>query len=256
MRVAVAGASGFIGSAALSALRAAGHAVVAFARDESAPAPCDLLVWAAGRREASLDANRAVHVAAAVDAARRLGVSRAVYLSSGECYGDARVPYREDDDVRATTDYARAKLDGERAVADVVATTVLRLGVVYGPGQQPHMMIPQLVAALRAGRVFPMTPGTQTRDFVYVDDVAEAIVAAVAAPPMSVVNVASGEEVAVRDAARTIARAVGADEALLGFGQIPLRTGEALRYVLDVSRAARDLGWRPRTSLAAGAARL
>lgn len=256
MRVAVAGASGFIGSAASRALRAAGHAVVAFARDGAAPAPCEALVWAAGRREASLDANRAVHVAAAVDAARELGVTRAIYLSSGECYGDAPLPYREDGDARATTDYARAKLEGERALAEVAPTTVLRLGVVYGPGQRPHMMIPQLVAALRAGRVFAMTQGTQTRDFVYVDDVAEAIVAALAAPPMPVVNIASGEEVAVRDAARTIARALDADEALLGFGQVPLRAGEAMRYVLDVSRAARELGWHPRTSLAAGAARL
>jgi nucleoside-diphosphate-sugar epimerase len=256
MRVAVAGASGFIGSAAIRALRAAGHSVIGLGRDEVVTAPCDALVWAAGRREASLESNRAVHVTAAVEAARRLRVSRAIYLSSGECYGDASLPYREDGETRATTDYARAKLEGERAMSEVAATTALRLGVVYGPGQQPHMMIPQLVAALRARRVFAMTDGVQTRDFVYVDDVAEAIVAALAAPPLPVVNIGSGDEVAVRDVARTIARVLGANEALLGFGQVPMRSGEAMRYVLDVSCAAQELHWRARTSLETGATRL
>jgi nucleoside-diphosphate-sugar epimerase len=118
------------------------------------------------------------------------------------------------------------------------------------------MMIPQLVAALRAGRPFAMTAGTQTRDFVFVDDVAEAIVAAVAAAAGVTINIGSGEELAVRDAAHTIARAVGADESLLRFGELPTRPGEALRYVLDVARAQRLLGWAPRTPLAVGATRL
>jgi nucleoside-diphosphate-sugar epimerase len=60
----------------------------------------------------------------------------------------------------------------------------------------------------------------------------------------------------VRDVARAIAKSLGAPEALLGFGDIPLRTVDAPRYVLDVSLAERVLGWRATTSLAEGVARL
>ena len=179
-----------------------------------------------------------------------------MYLSSGECYGDAPLPYREDGPALGSSDYARAKLEGERALAAAAATTVLRLGVVYGPGQSPRMFIPQLVASLRTGRMFAMTSGVQTRDFVFVDDVADAVACALAAEPVPVVNIASGREVSVRNAARAIAFAIGADEGLLGLGQLPLRPGEAMRYVLDVSLAARALDWRPRTALEVGAARL
>ena len=255
MRVAVAGAGGFIGTAAVRALTAAGHDVHGFDRDDAVPR-CDALVWAAGAREATLEANRAVHVGAAVAAVQASGAAHVVYLSSGECYGDVPLPYRENGSALGASDYARAKLEGERAVGEVVPTTVLRLGVVYGPGQSPTMFIPQLVATLRRGEMFAMTQGTQTRDFVFVDDVAEAITSALAAAPAAVVNIASGEEIMVRDAARAIARAIGADEMLLGIGQLPLRRGEVMRYVLDVSLAARVLDWRSRTSLEAGAARL
>ncbi|HEY5944492.1 MAG TPA: NAD-dependent epimerase/dehydratase family protein [Kofleriaceae bacterium] len=252
-RVALAGAHGFIGSAARRAITAAGHDVIPLARGETAP--CDVLVWAAGRREADFAANRAVHVDAPVAAAR--SAARVIYLSTGECYGDAPLPYREDGPCLGTSDYARAKLEGERALADVAPTTILRIGVGYGPGQAPRLMIPQVVAALRAGQPIALTEGTQTRDFVFVDDIAEAIVAAIdvgTAP--AVINIGSGIEITIREAARIIARALGAPESLLGFGQIPMRQNEAMRYVLDVTRAAEVLGWKARTSFADGTARL
>lgn len=256
MHVAVAGAAGFIGRAAVRALRAAGHDVAELARGGAVPR-ADALVWAAGKREATFDANRAVHVDAAVATLRASGATRVVYLSSGECYGDVPLPYRENGPVAGTSDYARAKLEGEKAVRSVTEGCALRLGVVYGPGQAPTMMIPQLVAALRAGIPFALTEGTQTRDFVFVEDVARAIVLAVEhdrLPP--VINIGSGHEIAVRDAVREIARALGAPESLLQFGAIAMRPDEARRYVLNVERAAAILGWHATTTLAEGASRL
>jgi len=242
MTIVVAGATGFLGGAAVRAL----GDVVAIGRGETADG--DVLVWAAGRR----DSPREVHVDAAVAAARR--VKRVVYLSTGEVYGAAPTPWREDTTPQPTSDYARAKLAGEAALAAVAPTVVLRIGVAYGPGQKPPMVLPSIVDAVRAGQPIALTEGTQTRDFVFVDDVAEAIARAMAAPA-GVYNIGSGVETRVRDACERFGELLGAPE-LLRFGARPMRDDDLARYVLDPSRARDVLGLRATTSLADGLRRL
>jgi nucleoside-diphosphate-sugar epimerase len=258
MTVVVAGAAGFIGSAIVRAARHAGHEVIAVDLGDAYPSACDALVWAAGSKLATLPDNRAVHVDAAVRAIAACKAPRVIYLSSGECYGAAPVPFREDGPVDPRTPYAQAKLDGERAVAEHARAIVLRLGVVYGPGQAPRMLIPQVVDALRAGRHVALTEGRQTRDFVFVDDVAAAVVAALAAPDgvTEPINIASGVEVQVRELVLALGRALGASTDLLGFGELATRPDEPGRYVLDVGRAQAVLGWRATTTLAAGLERI
>ena len=283
-RVVVAGASGFIGQRTCAALHAANHIAIDLPRAdvaaivEEGPAggprtrrivdalagEAELLVWAAGKRAPDRAANLAIHADAPVACARALGVARVIYLSSGEVYGTAPLPYREDGPAHGTSDYAIAKLAGEARLAAVVPTTTLRLALVYGPGSTPPMLIPRLVAALRAGERFPMTHGEQTRDLVFVDDVAAAIVRAVEVATPTTVNIASGIEVRIRAVAEGIADAIatatgrdaGAVRGLLGFGDVALRPDEAHRYVMDVSRARAELGWSATTTLAEGYARL
>jgi nucleoside-diphosphate-sugar epimerase len=242
MTIVVAGATGFLGSAASRAL----GEVVAIGRGETADG--DVLVWAAGRRDSPHD----VHVDAAAAAARR--VTRVVYLSTGEVYGGAPVPWREGTVPRPNSDYARGKLAGEAAVAEVAPTVVLRIGVAYGPGQRPPMVLPSIVESVRARRAIALSEGTQTRDFVFVDDVVDAIVRATAAPP-GVYNIGSGVETRVRDACELLGRVLGAPE-LLRFGARPMRDDDLLRYVLDCSRARDAFGWRATTTLADGLAKL
>lgn len=305
LRVVVAGASGFIGSRTVSALAAAGHAVLELARADIAAlsyAPstagiqsigprltaafgthgADILVWAAGRREPDLDANRAIHVRAPVDVRDALSIPRVVYLSTGEVYGTAPLPYREDGPALGTSVYAIAKLEGEAALARSIresieppndpiqpdesppGVTVLRPALVYGAGSKPPMLIPRVVAALRAGERLPLTHGEQTRDLVYIDDVARAIVCAVESAETGIFNIASGVEVRIRDVVERIARAIALQQGvpadtllgLLGFGEVALRPDEAHRYVMDVSRARDLLGWTATTSLADGLARI
>jgi nucleoside-diphosphate-sugar epimerase len=239
VKVVVAGATGFIGSAAVRAIRAAGCEVVALGRGQRADG--DVLVWAAGNR----DSDRASHVDDAVAAAR--GIAHVIYLSTAEVYGDAPLPWHEDGPTLGTSDYARTKLDAEAALP---AAAILRLGVVYGPGQTSTMVIATVARALAAREHVALTAGEQTRDFVFVDDVADAIVAALVAQP-AIINIGSGVETRVRDAIELLA---GGSSPLLGFGERAMRDGEARRYVLDIDRAVRLLGWRATTPLAAGLA--
>lgn len=253
MRVVVGGGRGFIGSAICRALTAAGHDAIAIGRGEMARG--DVLVWAAGKKQPTLDANRAVHLTAAVEALRTSGATRAIYLSSGECYGEAPLPFREDGPTLATTPYALAKLEGEAALAAQVPTVALRLAVVYGPGQQPPMFLPSIVRAIRAGEHVALTDGTQTRDFVFVDDVAGAVVAAVSkwgpSPFSSLINIGSGVETRVRELGEQLGRLLGGAH-LLGWGERVRGPNDPARYVLAVERAAEGLGWRATTPLDVG----
>lgn len=260
MRVLVAGGRGFIGARAVATLSTAGHPAGILEHDDDAAVVCaagwDALVWAAGARRATLDENRVDHVDAPLATLARLpAATRVVYLSSGETYGAQDVPFTEEAPLLGTSPYALAKIEGERALAAAcarraIALSILRPSVVYGPGQRGPMFLPSLVHALTHGERFAMTAGEQTRDFIHVDDVAAAIVAALAGPA-GTYNVATGTEITMRALATAVAaRTSRAD--LLDVGALPYRDNEQMRYVLSPDRAASSLGWRAAVTLAAG----
>jgi UDP-glucose 4-epimerase len=261
--VAVGGGRGFIGRAVALALGRAGAQVVAFGREGLSEQTCPevhALVWAGGGREGGADRLAEEHVAAPLRAlalAAARGARRAVYVSSGEVYGAQAVPFREDAIRLGDTPYARAKIRGEDAFLAAaarlgVAAAVVRPGVVYGPGQREGMLLPSLLAALRAGRRFACTAGAQTRDFVHVDDVARVIAGCLAdeAPP-GVYNAGTGIETRVADVVQALAWRLGG-AGLVELGALPYRPGEVMRYALDPSRARQRLGVAAAVDLARG----
>jgi len=256
MRVIVVGGHGFIGRHVATALRGAGHAVQVAGRTDPVAGEAEALVFAQGTRAPDAERLAAEHVQA--PAAWRAAVRPAhmVYLSSGEVYGDAPVPFCEEGPLLGASPYARAKRAGEEATL-AAGGTVLRPAVVYGPGQTGTMLIPALLAHLAAGEVLPMTAGTQTRDFVHVKDLARLVVAALGHP--GVFNAGTGVERAVADVALDLWRTFQArfgPRPPPGLGQRPERPHEHARYALDPSRAAAALGWRPVVSLSEGLADL
>lgn len=288
--VLVTGASGFIGTRAVAALEAVGavvHALdrvpcaavpperghVADIRDAESVAaavaaarPAYVLHLAAAKERSALlgdfaplmDAN-AVGTANLLAATAAVpGVRMMVAVGTAEEYGAQPCPFREDMCEAPASAYSLSK-----ACASHACRTAHRLGglpvvelrptLAYGPGQPPDMFLPALVAALAAGRHFAMTAGEQTRDFVYVDDLVAALLAALLTPEAAgrVVNVGSGKPVALADLARSVARMLDAEE-LLGIGEVPYRTGEVMDYWVDPTLAAELLGWRATTPLTDG----
>jgi UDP-glucose 4-epimerase len=266
-RVLIAG-RGFIGGHLAAELQQGDGRVVAAEAHEMSSALAQLdpevIIWAAGGRASDPAVCREQHVASplrAFEAARSL--RRFVYLSTGEVYGSQDVPFEESLPPRGTHPYAKAKLAGERALSEraaqrAIALDVLRLPIVYGPRQTGSMLVPALVERLLRGERFAMTRGEQTRDFLYVDDVCALVRRCLARDaPSGVFNASGGREVPVREAALTIARAVGPEaHDLLDIGALPYREHEQMRYALDASRARESLGWTPRVELAAGVARV
>jgi UDP-glucose 4-epimerase len=195
-----------------------------------------------------------------LEAARAAG-SRVVFTSSGGAiYGERKRPAREDDDLEPLSPYGASKLAGEEYLATWnrlhgSVHVACRLANVYGPRQLASLeggVVAIFLDRLRDGKeTVIFGDGEQTRDFVYVGDVVAALLAAAVAPVGGVFNVGSGVATSICELHRLCA-------ATAGVGQEPRfdaeRPGDLRNSVVDPSRAAHDLGWRPEKTLAAGLA--
>ena len=132
----------------------------------------------------------------------------------------------------------------------------LRIFMVYGPGQSDlRKLVPYVTTSLLRGEEPELTSGAREVDWVYVDDVVDAFVAAAVAPGAegASLDIGSGELVSVGTLALRLSRIVGGDVEPR-FGALPARELERVR-VADPTRAAAVLEWRPRMSLDDGLAR-
>jgi UDP-glucose 4-epimerase len=202
--------------------------------------------------------------AALLHAGARAGAGRVVYVSTGgAAYGDTDVvPTPEDHPAHATSPYGVSKVAAERYLDLWCRSTggrgvVLRPANVYGPRQDPHGEAG--VVAIFCHRLAAGAPcvingdGEQTRDFVWVGDVVDAVIRALAsAERFAIANVGTGVETSVNDLHRRLAAVAGvAAPARHG----PARAGEQRRSALDASRAKVWLGWSPLTPLDEGLSR-
>jgi nucleoside-diphosphate-sugar epimerase len=128
-----------------------------------------------------------------------------------------------------------------------------RLFWLYGPREHPARLVPSVARPLLAGAPAACSSGAQVRDFLHVEDAAEALVALTRSGLSGPVNVGSGEPVAVRDVIAGVARGCGRPE-LVRLGERKAAAGEPPLLVADPSRLRDELGWRPRRGLAAGLA--
>ena len=194
-----------------------------------------------------------------LEAARRHEAKIVFASSGGAAYGECDGPAPESAPLRPLAPYGTSKVCGEEYLATwnrLYGTehVALRLGNVYGPRQMPHGeagVVAIFMGLLRDGR----TPtifgeGLQTRDYVYVGDVVDAMLRAVAQHG-GVFNVGTGAETSVVGLFDAIRIACGIDQEP---GFAPARLGELQRSVLDTSLAERELGWRPERTLADGLA--
>jgi UDP-glucose 4-epimerase len=192
-----------------------------------------------------------------LEAARAVDAQVVFSSTGGAIYGECDGPAREDAERRPLAPYGVSKLAGEEYLAAYnrlygTRHVSLRYGNVYGPRQDPHGeagVVAIFLGALaegRAPRIFG--DGLQTRDYVYAGDVARASLAAVGQDG-GVFNVGTGAETSVvelYEACRRVAESsVEAEPA-------PARLGELQRSVLDITRAERELGWRPEVPLDEG----
>jgi len=289
-RVAVTGATGFLGGHVLKQLQAAGAAVVAVvdrnrgSRHGSLPVET-LSFDRPDQMVATVRAARpdyVIHLHAVVTTERsaaavqrtiesnllpsldlmvacdEMKVKRLVLMGSGEEFGPVTGPFDEYTIADPPSPYgaSKAAVSGYAKMfhrAFNLPVVVLRPSVVYGPFQAPRMLVPQVMHALREGREIAVTEGRQTRDFIYVEDVARGILSALTAPEIDghSYNLASGEVVTVKECLARI-EAISGRTGLIRYGAIPYKTGEIFSYEPVAERTYAALDWRPRFSLDQG----
>jgi nucleoside-diphosphate-sugar epimerase len=172
------------------------------------------------------------------------GGSMAEYGQSGRL--------REDMACYPNNAYARAKLEAGQLLvgqlqAGVITGCHARIFGAYGPGEAPRRLLPMVITRLRAGEPVALSDCRQQRDFVYVDDIADSLLAlALASAPLDpVINLGTGTAIVVRDVVEQVADELGASRGLLNFGAVARSPHDQDKLEADTARLFAATGHIP-----------
>lgn len=294
-RALVTGGNGYVGRTACAWLRRAGIEITAALR-ETAPSPdttarvvripgidgstdwtdalegCDLVLHLAGmahvadgRPEAVLQCRR-VNIDGTLNLARQAaakGASRFLFISSVKVMGEGRAePYCEEDEPAPAGAYAQSKKEAEDGLREIAAKTgmevvILRPPLVYGPGAKANMV--RLIRAAERGWPLPRAAFSNRRSFIYLENLADAIVACLLAPQAAgkTYFLSDGVDFSTADFLAAFARRARGGEmaaalpaalewllARASGGSAALRALSA-SFCVDTAAIRRDLGWQP-----------
>jgi nucleoside-diphosphate-sugar epimerase len=272
-KILVTGATGFLGRHLVAALESQGRAVRKHSTGDGDIADCPLpmegvchVFHLAGKSYVPESwqnplAFYRTNVMGAVNVLEHCRQNQAALtLISSYVYGEPqRLPIAEDHPLAAANPYAHTKILAEQTAQFYeqrfgVALTIVRPFNLYGPGQRQSFLIPSIVRqmldpAATSVRVADLRP---KRDYVYVADAVMLLLATLQPGVHGIYNLGSGLSASVAEVAELVSKAAGIRKPLVSADE--RRPGEILDVVADTSRAAAELDWQPRTSLADGIA--
>jgi UDP-glucuronate 4-epimerase len=193
-----------------------------------------------------------------LDLAHRNGIKRFIFGSSSSVYGTTAIPpFKEDAPLAPISPYAATK-----AAAELLAHTYshlygmqivcLRFFTVYGPRQRPDLAIHKFARLISSKRPLPVYgDGTSERDFTYIDDILQGVMAAInyEATPFEIINLGESQTVTINRMIELLENALG-EKAIIE--NQPPQPGDVLRTHADVSKANRLLNYQPTTPIEIG----
>jgi UDP-glucuronate 4-epimerase len=195
---------------------------------------------------------------AVLELAKRRQIEKFIFGSSSSIYGNnKKIPFSENDNVDfPISPYAATKKAGELICHTYhhlygMSVTCLRFFTVYGPRQRPDLAIYKFVKLIEQGKPIDVYgDGTMMRDFTYIDDIIDGIVSAMGrCNGFNIYNLGESQPVSVNDLITEIEKVVGKKAARQ---YQPAPPGECLRTYADITKAAKELGYHPSTSIQAG----
>jgi UDP-glucuronate 4-epimerase len=193
-----------------------------------------------------------------LELAKKHRIDKFVFGSSSSVYGNnEKVPFSEDDSVDfPISPYAATKKAGELICHTYyhlfgMSVTCLRFFTVYGPRQRPDLAIHKFAKLIEQDKPIPVYgDGSMMRDFTYIDDIVNGIVAAMdRCDGFNIYNLGGSKPITVNDLIAEIEKALG-KKAIRQYQ--PPQPGDVERTCADITKAARDLGYHPATSIQAG----
>lgn len=263
MRIVVTGASGFLGRALMRKLDHTCIEVVGVSRHASpglvqvesyADAPSgDVLIHLAEACDRHLaEVNGTSYEQAALGTLESLlgkGFDRIVYTSSAALYGDEReLLCRVGDPLRIVDTYTRLKYASEQAVLGRKGV-VARLVNLYGPGMSGDNVLSAILKQVPLNGPVRVRDATPVRDFLWVEDAAQALALMAMGKVAGIFNVGTGLGTSIFELARTVLNAEGQTERLV---ESEYQGSKRSHLVVDIAQTAAEFGWRSTTTLPEG----
>jgi len=195
-----------------------------------------------------------------LEAAKQHNVNKFIFASSSSVYGNnEKVPFSEEDNVDfPISPYAATKKAGELICHTYhhlygISLTCLRYFTVYGPRQRPDLAIHKFASLIEQGKTIPVYgDGTMSRDFTYIDDIIDGTVAAMEkCAGFKIYNLGESRPITVNDLISEIEKALGKKAVK---EHVPPQPGDVERTYADVTKAVKELGYNPTTTIEEGLA--
>jgi UDP-glucose 4-epimerase len=181
-----------------------------------------------------------------------------VAVGTAEEYGLGGFPFRTHQRETPISSYSFSKVCMTHLLQTIgrlhqFPAIILRPSIAYGPGQNIDMFLPALIRSLLQDKPFKMTTGSQKRDFVYIEDLIEALILACHCDSNQgeIYNISSSEIITIADVALKIGQKLGREQ-LIKIGEFPDRKLDIEDYVLDQGETINELGWSSKTLLDKG----
>lgn len=184
---------------------------------------------------------------------------RFIFLSTEEVYGTGKIPFKEDQVPDPPSPYAITKVAAEH-LAKIYASElhfsleIFRVGTMYGPLDFEARLIPQIIIKALENKPILLNSGMKKRDYIYVEDVADALITALSKKPQEkirIINLGGGKFFKLREVVEMILNKTKSRSKVI-FGALPDRVGESDEWLLDNHSAEKLFGWKPKTSMIEG----